>query len=64
MPLLHWFRRRVSLLQEIKLQKQEIESLKRQLTAATDFIDKISWEARACGAKAKAITESMRKREE
>ena len=58
-----WLCTKRELVQQVRLQQQEIDSLQRQLTAATDFVDAMGWESRARGAQAKVLTESLRKRE-
>jgi len=58
-----WLRSKRELAHTVNLQKQEIDSLRRQLTAAVDFIDAMSWESRLVGSRAKIATESHRQRE-
>ncbi len=58
-----WLRSRRELAQTVNLQRQEIEALRRQLTATTDFIDAMSWHSRMIGSRAKIAAESHRQRE-
>lgn len=58
--MLEWIRDRAALVQRIKLQDEEIESLRRMLTTAHDTLDRHAWQQRALGGEAKVVAESLR----
>jgi uncharacterized coiled-coil protein SlyX len=53
-------RRIEELEQRVRLQDDEIASLKRQLAGCHDTLDRHAWQQRALGAEAKVVAESMR----